>query len=97
MGTIRRLRWDPWNVAHIARHSVHPREANEVCCGDPLFQAGYGGRMLVIGPTLAGRMLTVVIDPEGDGVYYPVTARPASRRERAVYAREKAVRQNGTE
>ena len=53
--------------------------------------------MLVIGPTSAGRMLTVVIDPEGDGVYYPVTARPASRRERAVYAREKATRQNGTE
>jgi hypothetical protein len=34
-------------------------------------------------------MLAIILDPEGRGVYYPVTARPASRKERALYQREK--------
>ncbi|MCL4544783.1 MAG: hypothetical protein M1118_09355 [Chloroflexi bacterium] len=38
------------------------------------------------GPTLLGRMLTVILDPEPEpDVYYPVTARPASRQERRHY------------
>lgn len=86
---IRRLIWDSWNTAHIARHDVAPEEAESVCHGDPLVQQGKKGRLLVIGPTAVGRMLTVVVDPEGDDVYYPVTARPASRRERAMYVSEK--------
>jgi hypothetical protein len=88
---IRRLIWDAWNVAHIARHAATPEEVEEVCQGEPLVQAGYEGRSLVIGPTLAGKMLTIVIDPEPeDGVYYVVTARPTSRRERALYQHERA-------
>ena len=60
----------------------------EVCHGEPVVQVGKKGRSLVFGPTLSGRMLTVVLDPESseEGLYYPVTARPASRRERAIYA-----------
>ena len=88
MLVIRRLIWDPWNVAHIARHEVTPEEAEEVCHGKPLVQVGKQGRLLVFGPTLSGRMLTVVLDPESadEGIYYPVTARPSSRRERAIHA-----------
>jgi hypothetical protein len=88
---IRRLVWDSWNVAHIARHDVTPEEVEEVCHSEPVVQIGNKGRSLVFGPTLAGRMLTVVLDPEppDEGVYYPVTARPASRRERAIYTTER--------
>jgi len=90
MLVVRRLIWDPGNVAHIARHAVTPEEVEEVCHGEPVVQVGKRGRLLVFGPTLAGRMLTVVLDPESAaaGVYYPVTARPTSRRERAIYAGE---------
>ncbi len=42
----------------------------------------------LIGLTRAGRTLAVVLDPEEDAVYYPVTARPASRRERRIYRQE---------
>jgi hypothetical protein len=28
---IRRLIWDDWNIAHIARHEVSPDEVEEVC------------------------------------------------------------------
>jgi len=86
---IRRLIWDSWNIEHVARHQVTPDEVEEVCHGDPVVQEGKKGRSLVFGPTKAGRMLTVVLDPEGRGLYYPVTARPASRKERAVYTSEK--------
>lgn len=88
---IRRLIWDAWNVAHIACHHVTPEEVEEVCQGDPVVQAGRKGRSLVFGPTLTGRMLTVVLDPysSGQGVYYPVTARPINRLERAIYVSER--------
>jgi uncharacterized DUF497 family protein len=45
------------------------------------------GRLILIGPTDAGKMLAVVLDPLGIGVHCPVTARPASRKERR-YDRE---------
>ena len=87
---IRRLVWESWNVAHIARHEVVPDEVEEVCHGNPVVQVGKSGRVLVFGPTRNGRMLTAILDPELDpGVYYPVTARPASRRERSVYVHER--------
>lgn len=91
MLVIRRLIWDPWNVTHIARHDVTPEEVEEVCHGQPVVQVGKKGRSLVFGPALSGRMLTVVLDAESSsaGVYYPVTARPTSRRERAIYASER--------
>lgn len=91
MVSVRRLIWDDWNVLHIARHQVLPEEAREVCEGDPIFRGSYAGRILAIGPTRAGRMLTVALDPEpeGEGVFYPVTARPASRKERRRYREAK--------
>ena len=81
------LIWDPWNVAHNARHEVTPDEVEEVCHDDPMTSATYEGRLRVIGQTLAGRMLTVILAPRnGDGTYYTVTARSASRKERRFYS-----------
>lgn len=91
---VRRLIWDSWNVEHIAHHGVLPEEVEHVCHSDPLVQAGKKGRLLVFSPTRDGRMLAVVLDPEAEaGVYYPVTARPASRGERAMYAKERGGEQ----
>ena len=87
---IRRLVWDPENVAHIARYDVVPEEVEQACHGHPVTQAGKRDRLLVFGPTDAARMLTLVLDAtEVSGVYYVVTARPASRRERRIYANER--------
>lgn len=79
---VRHLRWVAWNVDHIARHDVTPEEVEEVCHGRCRVTETYGGRLRVIGPTGLGRVLTVILSPEEDGIYFPVTARPASRRER---------------
>ena len=71
-----------------------PEEVEEICHGDPLVQKGKKGRKLVIGPTSTNRMIAAVLDPEGKGQYYPVTARHASRRERKLYKQEKEVQEN---
>jgi uncharacterized DUF497 family protein len=89
MVTVNRLVWDSFNVPHVARHKVTPEEVEEVCQGDAVDLQSYRGRIILIGPSRAGRMLAVVLDPRGHGVYCPVTARPASRKERRYYHEQK--------
>jgi uncharacterized DUF497 family protein len=89
MLSVRRLIWDAWNVAHIARHDVIPEEVEEVCHDEPMTSETYKGRLRVVGLTQSGRILTVILAPTPDaGVYYPVTARPADRKERRTYREE---------
>jgi uncharacterized DUF497 family protein len=86
MLSVHRLIWDAWNVAHIARHHVTPDEVEEVCHDEPETHATYNGRLRVVGLTQSGRILTVILAPtDTAGVYYPVTARPADRKERRTY------------
>jgi uncharacterized DUF497 family protein len=94
MLTIRRLIWDPWNVAHIARPHVIPEEVEEVCHDRPVTSQTYKGRLRVVGPTRRNRMLTVILAPtDNEEVYYPVTARPADRKERRNYEQQRRGRQ----
>jgi uncharacterized DUF497 family protein len=88
---IRRVIFDSWNVPHIARHEVAPEEVEQVCFSDDyIVRTTYKERFLLVGPTWSGRMLAVVLEPEPEqGHFYAVTARPASRQERRIYAREK--------
>jgi uncharacterized DUF497 family protein len=86
---IERLVWDDWNLDHIAKHDVLPQEAEDVIAGEPTVDETYKQRMQLIGPSAAGRMLSIVIGavPDQPNVYYVFSARPASRKERADYAR----------
>lgn len=88
---ILRLVWDSWNVAHITLHGVTQDEVEEVCHNDPLVQIGKKGRLLVIGLNQDTKMLTVILDQESLGVYYPVTARTASKKERKLYNSEEVL------
>ena len=91
MLVIRRLIWDSWNVAHISRHSVTPDEVEEVCHGQPMFIETYGSRLIAIGPTKHERIVSVVLSVKdrAQDIYYPVTARPASRKEQRLYNEQK--------
>ena len=92
MHFVRRLIWDTWNIAHIARHDVIPEEVEEVCHGQPITSQTYKGRLRVVGPTRNRRMLTAILAPtEQPGVYYPVTARPADRKERRHYEQQRGT------
>ena len=88
MVAIRRLVWDPRNVAHIAQHGVTREQVEEACAGRHIDRLAYGGRIMLIGATVGGAVIAMVLEPLGDDLYYPVTARPASRRERQAYQNE---------
>jgi uncharacterized DUF497 family protein len=86
MIVVRRLIWNEANIAHIARHAVTPVEVEEACHGNPVQLEGKKGRIVVLGRTRTGRLLAAILAPEPEaGVYYQVTARPASRQEQRYY------------
>ena len=89
MLSIRKLRWDEWNIAHIARHDVTQDEVEQVVLGNVLVQKGKKGRTALVGPVDSGRILRVILDPEGKGMYYPVTAHIASKKDRDLYKQKK--------
>lgn len=90
MVRVRRLVWDAWNIAHITRHDVTPEEVEDVCHTDALVQEGKKGRLLIIGLSKVGKMLTVIVDPEAqENVYYVTTARSTSKKERRLYTAKK--------
>ena len=86
---IRGLRWDNWNRAHLARehHEVSEEDVRQVLAGPYILLTSrtQPHRPLFIGSTANGRMLVIVLDPEGEGIYYPVSGRPAHRSERRYY------------
>lgn len=83
---ILQLIWDDWNVEHIALHEVTPKEVEEVLNGQPFWSKTYGDRYRVIGQTTQERFLTIILAPKDTNTFYPVTARPASRKERTRLA-----------
>lgn len=82
---VEHLIWSDANIAHIARHQINPSEVEEVCFGEHMATDSYGGRVLVIGSTQDGKVLTIILHEKEERVFFPVTARPASRKERKLY------------
>ncbi len=93
MGDVHTLRWNSWNVGHIAKHNVLPEEVEEACLGEHIEREGRNNTILLIGPTQKARMLAIVLVPEGEGTYYAISARPASRKERGIYQQERGGEQ----
>ncbi len=80
--------WDTWNVQHIAKHHVLPEEVEEICHRSLLILQGQQKkRFVLIGATNEERMLTIVLEPKGHGVYYPITAYPSDPQDIALYKR----------
>jgi uncharacterized DUF497 family protein len=86
---IDRLAWDDWNLQHLRdRHQITREEVEQVLQNEnSVAQETYKARYLVLGTTAAGRILAVVVGPvPGDpGAFYTFSARPAHRKERALY------------
>lgn len=90
---VDRLVWDEWNIAHIGGHSVNKGEVEEACKSDYLALETHNFRIMLIGKTATGRQLTVILALKSEGVYYPVTARTANRKERQYYQKVKGGEQ----
>ena len=90
--------WDTGNIDHIARHDISPEEAEQVVENDPFDIARYlrngEERLNQVGETDAGRVLVVVTTQRGDDTRV-VTAHPADRDMRALYAQMKEADNGG--
>ncbi len=80
--TVKEVIWDDFNIAHIGEHNVSVDEVEDVCNGKVEAYLGHSNRFMAIGKTKSGRILSIVLAQKSKGVFYPVTARDASRKER---------------
>lgn len=87
------LRWTERIIDKICRkHGVTPEEVEEVIYdGKPVFRRGPGSgtdrRYFVLGRTLAGRYLFIVLKKERGRVFLTLTAREMRDDERQLYKR----------
>jgi len=81
---IEELIWDDWNIGHIAKHGVNIVEVEETC-GQPIkaFKS-YQNRLIILGKTNNQRLLTIILVKQEKRIYYVVTARDMSRKERRL-------------
>lgn len=85
---VKELIWDERNVGHIKKHNVVPDEVEKVSKSIIIHKKAKQGRYLIIG-RVGSRIVSVVINRKGLGIYYPVTARDAAKKERRqVYEKE---------
>lgn len=86
---VKKLIWDEFNLEHIKKHNVTTDEVEEVGQNIIAHERTKQKRYLIIGQ-VGSRILTVIINRKGMGIYYPVTARDAAKKERKkVYEKEK--------
>ncbi len=92
--SILALLWDSFNEAHIwERHRLTRAEVEEVAYGPAkklYARHTYGGRFMIIGPKADNRLIVIILAPKGPGKYYPISARPADKKERREYREWKA-------
>ena len=83
--SISALVWDDFNENHIwERHQLTRTQVEAICFGDVeqiQVNITYGGRFLIVGPGQDGKLYAVVLGPEGENTFYPVSARRASKKE----------------
>ncbi len=91
--TITQLMWDDWNIDHIAWHNVVLEEV-ELSLSDPqaIFLQAKQGRLMILGLAKKRLITTVLNAQETIGLYYVITARDMSKKERAFYRSRKEVK-----
>lgn len=81
--------WDGYNTSHIKKHNVTVDEAEEAIKNFTGHKIAKKGRYIAMGRS-GKRLISLVVRKEGAGVYYPVTARDSSKKERKdIYEKEK--------
>lgn len=86
---IKKLVWDEWNIEHIKKHNITVAETEKAVQNFIAHKKSKKGRYLAIGKS-GSRLISMVIRRESTGVYYLVTARDSSKKERKeIYEKEK--------
>ena len=89
MISISKLIWDDWNVGHIKKHNVKVEEVEEVCKTTNIALSTYEKRLIILGETTKGKLITIILSPEDNDNFYVVTARDMSKIERKYYDKNK--------
>ena len=85
---VKKLIWDNWSTEHIKKHDVMKEEVEKVAKNLIAHKVGKKGRYIAMGRS-GSRLLSLVLSRKGPGVYYVVTARDSSRKERReIYEKE---------
>lgn len=84
MTKIKQLIWNGWNIEHIGKHKISVSEVEEACRAIIKSFKSYRERLIVLGKTKKGRLLTIVLVPETKNKYYVVTARDSSKKEKRM-------------
>ncbi len=78
--------WDEGNVLHLELgHGLTPEEAEEVFANRPLYRRTKKKHYGAMGPTFAGRYLTIVFDWRSKGVVRIITGWDMRRTEIQYY------------
>lgn len=81
------FRWNTWNLEHVARHGVGPKEVVEEA-RKPYPRRIGDDKLLVWGRSQQGDLLQVIFVLDEDGSIYVVHARPLTERERRRFRRQ---------
>ncbi len=85
---INRLDWNADREEHIGRHKVSVEEVEEIVYGKHYTVRTKQGRYRLIGQTVIGRYLVVILEPSDHGCFDPITARDATQKERKLYLKK---------
>jgi hypothetical protein len=90
---IRHLRFTLHNLAKLTAHGISEEEVREMLVVDawvPYASNYHPNQVRIVGPTAAGRLLTVVLEETGvDGEWRPVTGWEATPWEREYHREER--------
>lgn len=84
------FRWTQWNVEHVGKHGIAPREAELVVSTAkspfPLYRGDE--KWLVWGRGLGGRLVQVVFLLDEDATVFIIHARPLTEKEAWAFRRQ---------
>jgi len=88
---IKKLTWDEWNISHLKRYGVKPAEVEQSIKDQfVVFIQGHSNRVMLLGRSGKRLITTVLQQQETKSLCYVVTARDMAKKERVIYRKEKA-------
>lgn len=87
---VKELVWDEYNVEHIKKHNVSKDEAETAVKNFIGHRKAKKGRYIAIGKS-KDRLISLVVEKKGPGIYYVVTARDSDKRERRIVNEKEKV------
>lgn len=79
---VKKLLWDKWNLEHIKKHNVSKDEVKKAGKNILFSVKTYNNRLRTVS-RVGKRLISLILSPQAEkGVYYPITARDASKNER---------------